>query len=96
VSAFAFPLYSLRDRSYAIFLGIWTVDTCPKNDVILFFRKGFCAFGLGLELGIGLRLGLELREIRLYVFGQMSIRASILDHIGLFIAMVSLITILSF
>jgi len=28
----------------------WYLDTCPKNDVISFFRKGFCALGLGLEL----------------------------------------------
>jgi len=24
------------------------VDTCPKNDVILLSKKGFCALGLGL------------------------------------------------
>jgi len=37
----------------------------PKNDVISFSRKRFCASGLGLELGLRLRLGLELAEIRL-------------------------------
>jgi len=36
----------------------------PKSDVILFSRKRFCAFGLGL----GLRLGYELAEIRLNTF----------------------------
>jgi len=36
------------------------LDTCPKNDVSLFSRKGFCALGLGL--------GLELAEIRLNAF----------------------------
>jgi len=28
----------------------WYLDTCPKNDVILFFRKRFCALALGLGL----------------------------------------------
>jgi len=37
------------------------LDTCPKNDIILFSRKGFCAFGL--ELGLGLRWKLELTEM---------------------------------
>jgi len=77
------------------------LDTCPKNDVISFSRKGFCAtgldLGLGFDLGLGLelRLGLELSEISLntinksvtaaqlhtfkYVFGQLSIRVSVLD-----------------
>jgi len=56
------------------------LDTCPKNDVILFSRKRFCALGLGfgleLWLGLGLRLESELPEIRLNTFfGQTSIRA---------------------
>jgi len=33
---------------------IWHLDTCPKNDVILFCRKRFCALGLGLRLGLEL------------------------------------------
>jgi len=41
----------------------------PKNDVILFSRKRFCALGLGSELD------LELAKI----FGQKSIWASVLD-----------------
>jgi len=66
------------------------LDTCPKNDVISFFQKRFCA--LGLELGLVLQLGFELRlglglrlglaEIRLNTFfGQTSIRSSVLDPI---------------
>jgi len=50
------------------------LDTCPKNDVISFSRKDFCALGLGLglelELGYELRLklGSQLTEIRLNTF----------------------------
>jgi len=44
------------------------LDTCQKNDVISFFRKCFCALGLGLEFGSGLRLGLDLAEIGLNTF----------------------------
>jgi len=40
------------------------LDTSPKNDVILFSQKRFCALGLGLQK---------------YVFGQTSIWASVLD-----------------
>jgi len=40
------------------------LDTCPRNDVILFSRKG---------------LGLGLRYFK-YVFGQATIRASVLDR----------------
>jgi len=31
---------------------VWYMDTFPKNDVILFFRKHVCALVLGLELGL--------------------------------------------
>jgi len=51
----------------------WTyrnLDICPKNDVIWFSRKGFCALRLGLRLRLG--------EIRLS-FGQTSIRASFIS-----------------
>jgi len=37
-----------------------------------FPRKGYCALGLGLEIGLGLRL--ELVECVKYGFGQTSIR----------------------
>jgi len=57
------------------------LDTCPKNVVLLCFRKGFCALGLGLELkimdrviGLGLWLWLRIVEISgntfKYVFSQ--------------------------
>jgi len=36
------------------------LDIFPKNDVISFFRKRFCALGLWLRLRLRLRLGLEL------------------------------------
>jgi len=42
------------------------MDTCPKNDVISFFRKRVCFLGLGVELG--LRLGLKVSNIRLNTF----------------------------
>jgi len=45
------------------------LNTCPKNDVISFFRKRFCALDLGLEFEVELRLelgfGLKLAEIHL-------------------------------
>jgi len=32
------------------------LDTCPKNDVISFFRKCFCALGLGLRTEVRIRI----------------------------------------
>jgi len=37
------------------------LDTCPKNDFISFSRKGFCALGLGLELGLGFTVRVDVR-----------------------------------
>jgi len=66
------------------------LDTCPKNDVISFFRKGDFAlgFGLKLELGLGLRVRVRV-EVRFrvsgnmfkYVFGQTSIRAAYYQNV---------------
>jgi len=42
-------------------------DTCPKNDIISFSRKGFGALRLELGLRLGLGLGLELTEISLNI-----------------------------
>jgi len=60
--------------------GIWTL--ARKMTSFSFFRKCFCALGLGLRIGLGVRVKVEVRVSRntfKYVFGQTSIRASVLD-----------------
>jgi len=56
-----FNLYFFSVMTYK---PIGYLDTCSKNDVISFFRKGFYAFRVRIRVKVGLRLGLELAEIR--------------------------------
>jgi len=77
----------------------WYLDPCPKNDVISFSRRRLYALGLRLGLGLGFEFGLgrvtirdKVRvrvEVRVsgnrfkYIFGQRSIRVSVLDKFDL-------------
>jgi len=62
------PHYAEACNEFAVLFSATDLDICPKNVVILFTRKHFCAVGLELGLGLGLRLGLKLAKIRVNTF----------------------------
>jgi len=62
-------MFRLRRGGFGGHVISWYLGTCPKNDVIPFSRKRFCALGLEGEL----ELRLELAEIRSNSFSVNSI-----------------------
>jgi len=56
--------------------------TCPKNDVISFSRKRFCALGVRVKFRVRVEVrGRVSGNTFKYVLGQTSIRPSVLDSL---------------